>query len=72
MSSVIYIEFLDLYDDFVAPQLNSDLYTETWMNGRGKLPSECNETRYSNKLRIYLHKYVDSIMHYYYFSYCAL
>ncbi|KAG7197855.1 hypothetical protein KM043_001666 [Ampulex compressa] len=31
----------DLYDDFIAPQLHSNLLTETWLNGRGKLPSDC-------------------------------
>ncbi|XP_003424114.1 plancitoxin-1 [Nasonia vitripennis] len=46
----------DLYDDFVAPQLNTDLYTETWMNGRGKLPSECNKTRVMNIRAISLQK----------------
>lgn len=31
----------DLYDEFVAPQLQSDLLAETWLNGRGRLPSDC-------------------------------
>ena len=35
----------DLYDDFVAPDLQTDLLTETWLNGRGRLPSECNGSR---------------------------
>ncbi|XP_058795768.1 plancitoxin-1 [Phymastichus coffea] len=38
----------DLYDDFVAPQLGIDMYAETWLNGRGRLPSECNHTRVLN------------------------
>ncbi|XP_014224331.1 plancitoxin-1-like [Trichogramma pretiosum] len=46
----------DLYDDFVAVELNADLYTETWMNGRGKLPSDCNATRVMNVQSISLPK----------------
>lgn len=38
----------DLYDDFVAPKLRSNLLTETWLNGRGKLPSDCNRTTVMN------------------------
>ncbi|XP_043275036.1 plancitoxin-1 isoform X2 [Venturia canescens] len=38
----------ELYDDFVGPQLNSDLLVESWQNGRGKLPSECNGSRVLN------------------------
>ncbi|XP_008547122.1 plancitoxin-1 [Microplitis demolitor] len=38
----------DLYDDFVAPELNTDLLAETWLNGRGKLPSECNGSKVLN------------------------
>ena len=41
-------EFLDLYDDFVGPQFNSDLFAETWLNGRGKLPSECKGSKVMN------------------------
>ncbi|KAL7303502.1 hypothetical protein TKK_0003669 [Trichogramma kaykai] len=46
----------DLYDDFVAPQFNTDLYTETWMNGRGKLPTDCNSTKVMNIKSISLSK----------------
>lgn len=38
----------DLYDEFVAPTLRSDLLTETWLNGRGKLPSDCGQTKVYN------------------------
>ncbi|XP_011505915.1 PREDICTED: plancitoxin-1, partial [Ceratosolen solmsi marchali] len=38
----------DLYDDFIAPQLNTDLYTETWLNGRGRLPSDCHRSKVLN------------------------
>ncbi|KAJ8680630.1 hypothetical protein QAD02_016417 [Eretmocerus hayati] len=38
----------DLYDDFVAPQLKSDLYAETWLNGRGRLPSDCHQSKVMN------------------------
>ncbi|XP_034948687.1 plancitoxin-1 [Chelonus insularis] len=44
----------DLYDDFVAPQLQSDLLAETWLNGRGKLPSECNGSKVYNVQSILL------------------
>lgn len=44
----------DLYDDFVAPELKSDLLTETWLNGRGRLPSECNGSRVFNVESVYL------------------
>ena len=35
----------DLYADFVAPSLQSDLLTETWPNGPGKMNSSC-DTRF--------------------------
>ncbi|XP_025155178.1 plancitoxin-1 isoform X2 [Harpegnathos saltator] len=38
----------ELYDDFVAPTLNSDLYAETWLHGRGRLPSDCINVRTLN------------------------
>jgi deoxyribonuclease-2 len=31
----------ELYMDWVAPTLRSNLLVETWQNGRGKLPSSC-------------------------------
>lgn len=31
----------DLYEDWVAPTLNVDLYVETWIHGPGVLPSNC-------------------------------
>ncbi|XP_072014609.1 plancitoxin-1-like [Amphiura filiformis] len=36
--------YADLYSSWVAPYLGSDLYTETWQDGAGKLPSCCNMT----------------------------
>lgn len=33
--------FAELYFDWVAPTLQSNLLVETWQNGRGKLPSSC-------------------------------
>ncbi|EFN70227.1 Deoxyribonuclease-2-alpha, partial [Camponotus floridanus] len=38
----------DLYDKFVAPTLQSNLLTETWLNGRGKLPSDCERIKVYN------------------------
>lgn len=34
----------ELYFDWVAPALQSNLLVETWRNGRGKLPSSCGRT----------------------------
>lgn len=39
------INFVDLYDDLVAPHLKSDILAETWLNGRDKMPSDCNATK---------------------------
>lgn len=40
----------DLYDDWVAVALNTSLMVETWPNGAGRLPSDCNKThRYTHK-----------------------
>ena len=36
--------FAELYFDWVAPALESNLLVETWRNGRGKLPSSCGRT----------------------------
>ncbi|XP_014476254.1 PREDICTED: plancitoxin-1 isoform X2 [Dinoponera quadriceps] len=47
----------ELYDDFVAPTLNSDLFTETWLNGRGRLPSDCAGTKVYNILSISLSEF---------------
>ncbi|XP_031844247.2 deoxyribonuclease II [Nomia melanderi] len=38
----------DLYADFVAPQLQTDLYVQSWLNGRGKLPSTCSRRKIYN------------------------
>lgn len=32
----------DLYEDWVAPTLNVDLYVEAWIHGPGILPSNCS------------------------------
>lgn len=37
-----------LYDDFVAPTLLSDLFAETWLHGRSRLPSDCAQTKVYN------------------------
>jgi deoxyribonuclease-2 len=33
----------DLYEDWLAPTLQADLFVETWRNGAGKLPSNCSK-----------------------------
>lgn len=33
----------ELYEDLVAPALETDLFVETWPNGVGKLPSNCSK-----------------------------
>ncbi|KOC65971.1 Plancitoxin-1 [Habropoda laboriosa] len=38
----------ELYADFVAPQLQSNLDVQSWLNGRGKLPSTCSRRRIYN------------------------
>lgn len=39
----------DLYEDWVAPALNTDLYVETWRHGTGNLPSNCtHKTQYDS------------------------
>lgn len=32
----------ELYEDWVAPTLQTSLFVETWLNGKGKLPSNCS------------------------------
>lgn len=34
----------ELYEDWVAPILNTDLYVETWRKGPGNFPSNCTKT----------------------------
>lgn len=46
--------FVDIYFDFVAPTLNQALYTETWQDGGGDLPSNC-----SDSFPVYNIKYVN-------------
>lgn len=33
----------ELYEDWVAPSLNDNLYVETWRNGGGNIPSDCTK-----------------------------
>lgn len=33
----------ELYEDWVAPTLQTNLFTETWLNGNGRLPSNCSK-----------------------------
>lgn len=33
----------DLYEDLVAPSLQTNLSVETWPNGGGRLPSNCTK-----------------------------
>lgn len=35
----------ELYVDWVAVALNTSLMVETWPNGAGRLPSDCNKTQ---------------------------
>jgi deoxyribonuclease-2 len=44
----------DIYFDFVAPTLDQALYTETWQDGSGDLPSNC-----SDSFPVYNIKYVN-------------
>jgi len=44
----------DLYDEFVAPTLKTDLFAETWLNGRGRLPSDCEQVKVYNIISINL------------------
>ncbi|XP_063915959.1 deoxyribonuclease-2-alpha [Zophobas morio] len=34
----------DLYHDWIAPALHTDLFVETWLNGVGELPSNCSNS----------------------------
>lgn len=34
----------ELYEDWVAPVLNTDLYVETWRNGPGNFASNCSRS----------------------------
>ncbi|KAL0109468.1 hypothetical protein PUN28_014495 [Cardiocondyla obscurior] len=47
----------DLYDEFVAPTLSSDLFAETWLNGRGRLPSDCAQVKVYNVISINFEKF---------------
>ncbi|XP_076675033.1 deoxyribonuclease II [Andrena cerasifolii] len=38
----------ELYADFVGPQLQTDLYVQSWQNGPGKLPSICTDRKIYN------------------------
>lgn len=43
----------DLYEDWLAPALKSNLLVETWLNGQGKMSSNCS--------KIYQVKNIESI-----------
>ncbi|KAI4483017.1 hypothetical protein M0804_008072 [Polistes exclamans] len=45
----------DLYSDFVAPQLKSSLFVETYLNGPGKLNSKCQGLEVHNIKSVKLH-----------------
>lgn len=34
----------ELYEDWIAPSLNADLFVETWRKGPGNLASNCSQT----------------------------
>lgn len=34
----------ELYEDWIAPALNADLFVETWRKGPGNLASNCSQT----------------------------
>jgi len=56
----------DLYDSLVAPALKASLITETWMNGKGDLPSTCNshyQVMNSKSVMIGGHSWTDSTDH---------
>ncbi|KAK2584782.1 hypothetical protein KPH14_007101 [Odynerus spinipes] len=38
----------DLYSDFVAPQLRSNILVESYLNGQGRLPSDCHGVKVHN------------------------
>ncbi|OAD56982.1 Plancitoxin-1 [Eufriesea mexicana] len=38
----------DLYGDFIAPQLQSSLFVQSWLNSKGKLPSNCSRMKIFN------------------------
>jgi deoxyribonuclease II len=42
----------DLYEDLVAPTLKAGLFTETWQNGVGNLPSYCNSSYPYNAINV--------------------
>ncbi|XP_018579451.1 plancitoxin-1 isoform X2 [Anoplophora glabripennis] len=45
----------DLYEDLVAPSLETDLYVETWPNGGGRLQSNCTKKyKVTNVKSVYL------------------
>ncbi|KAJ8976824.1 hypothetical protein NQ317_011820 [Molorchus minor] len=41
----------DLYEDLVAPSLGTDLFVETWLNGAGRLPSNCSKQFKVNNIK---------------------
>ncbi|XP_066603958.1 plancitoxin-1 [Prorops nasuta] len=44
----------DLYEEFVASQLQTDLLAETWQHGTGKLPTNCHGLKVYNVESIHL------------------
>jgi len=48
----------DMISDFMAPELKSDLFSQTWQNGNNNLPSDCQDTYWTYTVE---HMYISEL-----------